>query len=182
MIDGGPPLLVNGNPADHCMETRWHSSSSHHGHHHHQCWQGGFLLSSRLFDQFLAKFCSFFSSILLLMCPETVLWSRNAFPQFTTFNTFPPWHSDTFAMMSWPLLLAAAGWNLQKPSRAEGNLVKVFFLYCSVLYDLNITDLVSKPGQFMNRNFGKFPSALHWVLVDFHPSPSELCLKFANGK
>ena len=45
-------------------------------------------------------------SILLLLCPLTLLWSRNSFPQFTTFNTFPPWHSDTFAMLSWPLLLA----------------------------------------------------------------------------
>ena len=70
-------------------------------------------------------------------------------------------------MLSWLLLLAAAGWNLQKPSRAEGNLVKVFFLYCSVLYDLNITDLVSKPGQFMNRNLGKFPSALDFYLSIF---------------
>ena len=65
------------------------------------------------------------------------------------------------------VLAPAAGWDLQKPSRAEVNLVKVFFLYCSVLYDLIITDIVSKPGQFMNRNLGKFPSALDFYLSIF---------------
>ena len=76
--------------------------------------------------------------------------------------------------MTHVVLAPAAGWDLQKPSRAEGNLVKVFFLYCSVLYDLNITDIVSKPGQFMNRNLGKFISELH-------PFSSELCLNFSSS-
>ena len=169
MIDGGPPLLVNGNPADHSMETRWHSSSSHHGHHHHQCWQGGFLLSGRLFDQFLAKFCSFFSSTINTspIVPSNVALKQKLLSSIYYFQ-----HFSTLALGHFchDVMAPAAGWDLQKPSRAEGNLVKVFFLYCSVLYDLNITDLVSKPGQFMNRNLGKFPSALHWVLVDFYLS------------
>ena len=163
MIDGGPPLLVNGNPADHCMETRWHSSSSHHGHHHHhQCWLTRRLLA---LSPLIWPVSGQVLLIFLINTPANV--PRNgALKQKRLSSIYYFQHFSTLALGHFchDVLAPAAGWNLQKPSRAEGNLVKVFFLYCSVLYDLNITDIVSKPGQFMNRNLGKFPSALDFYL------------------